>query len=133
MLIALTIFSLQNEDVAFFDYKDDQSNEDLAKEKKKTTSKYVFQDDSEDSDNAEIAETRALIQKLSPMKKKKAGSSDEPIMLGDSPVKKGAQKEVKTKKKGTAAKSKKEDSKQAKISFAKAGTNDKVFFYYSLY
>jgi len=96
-------------------------------------------DSDDDSANAEVAETRALIEKLSPMKKKEAskpkkklnigkpvannllnGSMDEPITLDDSPVKE--KKKVPAKKK-TAAATKKDDNKQSKLSFSAVKPN----------
>lgn len=104
--------------------------------------------ESDDSDNSDVAATRALIEKLSPMKKKQAteastklpkqapkkkilsdehatGSSDEPITLKDSPVK-DTKKATKGKGKGkaAAAKTKKEDPKQAKINFGKGKSDE---------
>ena len=102
-----------------------------------------FDDEVSDDENPEVAETRALIERLTPKKDKpksksatttsaarkdifsdEAGSQD-PINVDEPPSKKAASRKVTEKKKETAkstkptaTKSKKQDSKQAKLSFA---------------
>ena len=63
-------------------------------------------------------------------KKPEHGSSDEPINIADSPIKKKTKKDSKTEKtvapkKTAVGKEKKEDNKQSKISFS-AKTTSKV-------